>query len=133
MRRAVKEVRIPEANVACARCSLLANILQDDLPRDDAKPAIVDWHHRTVPTPVFATAARLHIAGRPPISVRQLQIGIPIEAGQSSAIGDDEILPGERDARLRLLARHRFHAALKALRQGGESFFELTAQYGLDA
>jgi hypothetical protein len=34
---------------------------------------------------------------------------------------------------LRLLARDSFHTALEALRQCGEPFFELTAQYGLDA
>ncbi|MDQ3774730.1 MAG: hypothetical protein M3461_10405 [Pseudomonadota bacterium] len=39
--RTLAEVKV-SAIVACARRSLLANILQDDLPRDDAKPAIVD-------------------------------------------------------------------------------------------
>src|ERR1700720_1477529 len=71
MRRAVKEVRIPEGDMPRARRGLLANVPKNNLQRDDAKPAIVDGHHRTVPAQVLTTAACLHITGYPPISVRQ--------------------------------------------------------------
>jgi hypothetical protein len=67
---AIKEVRVAEAYALRSRHSLLANVAKNNLPGDDAKPAIVDGHYRAVPAPVLATAARLHIAGRPLIAVR---------------------------------------------------------------
>jgi hypothetical protein len=47
-------------------------------------------------------------------------------------MGDDEILPSDRHARLKLFAWRCFDAALEALGQGGKSLFKLTAQHCLD-
>ena len=87
---AVEEVRIAERDVPGAGSDLAADVSHDDIDGDDAEPAIVDGHDRTVAAPVFAAPAGLGIAGRTAF-LASLQRGVLRQRRQPCAIGYQEM------------------------------------------
>src|SRR5258707_528867 len=60
----IEKVGIAKGDVLCAGPDLLANILHHDVRLNNPKASPVDGHNRTVPAEMFATTARLGVAGR---------------------------------------------------------------------
>ena len=61
---AVEEVRIAEGDVLGPEAHQLRDVLQHDIPLDDAQPAAVDGRDRAVEAAVSTAPARLDVAGQ---------------------------------------------------------------------
>ena len=60
---AVEEVGVAEGDVLRAGRDLLADVVEDDFALHDAKVSVIDRDDGAVPAAVFASAARLRVAG----------------------------------------------------------------------
>ena len=87
MRWPVEEVRVAEREVPGARRHLLPGVGQNHIHGDDAEPALVHGHHRTVPAEVLASARSLDESEGTGGAVGHREAGVPIERRQGVTQG----------------------------------------------
>ena len=102
MTGAIEEVRIPERDVLCARADLLPDVLEHDVPLDDAERPAVDGDDRAMAAQVPAAPAGLGVADGSRGSPGQHDSSIPSERRTPRSVGKLERLAVERDQRLDL-------------------------------
>ncbi len=92
----VEEVGVTEGDVAGPQRHELRHVGHDDVLAHEAGASVVDHGHRTVPAPVGAPVARLHVPGQPALPP-EVEVGVALQGRQEPARREPEASPTELD------------------------------------
>src|SRR5262245_56518678 len=121
---AVKEVGIPERDVAGAGGDLGTDVSEHDVVRDDAEASVVHAHDRAVAASMLAAARGFGVSDGPAFGV-QLKGGVPRERRQSFTCWDTELEAGDTRCDTR---RAGLQPAVRAAHPINQILLELAAE-----
>src|SRR5215211_8916689 len=99
---AIEEIGVAEGDVLGSGRHLICDVLQHDVRLHDEEPAAVDRDNWAVAAEMLAAAAGLGVPGDTRAVTGKLDVCVSLESGKQTTIGNQELLPGQRDRRFGL-------------------------------